>query len=118
MRVNILLTLLVFWQCVYTSSTANENTEEFSLLDSELSLKYQRGEFLIYDCVDEHWVCSAEPEFNRCKHERDFALKERNRELPCIPVQKFISEAVCQKTQVRLVDENRYKQDCFQKIED
>lgn len=92
------------------SSRSDEN-EDILLSDPYLSVLYQRGSFLIYNCIDGHWVCSGKAEFDSCKETRSEAIKERKTKLPCAPVRAFASEDDCVAHQASLVSaatENRF----------
>ena len=104
--------LLLFISLVFTSITwaqdvdsdQIEEAEDITLRDPNLSLKYQKGAFLLYDCVDKHWVCTAKPEFLSCKESRDIAIKDQSSTRPCVPIREFSSDQACQNHQRTLVD--------------
>lgn len=81
----------------------NEN-EDILLSDPYLSVLYQRGSYMIYNCIDGHWVCSGKAEYEACRETRNIALKENQTKLPCAPIRKFTSEKACNQHQSSLVD--------------
>tara|TARA_Y100000768_G_scaffold382909_1_gene364092 strand:+ start:11861 stop:12307 length:447 start_codon:yes stop_codon:yes gene_type:complete len=110
-----IFTLLIFMQMnssmAQTPSNSSDKNEDILLSDPYLSVLYQRGAYLIYNCIDGHWVCSGKAEFNSCKETRNEAIKERKVKLPCAPVRTFVSEDDCVAHQASLVNaatENRF----------
>lgn len=91
----------------------DEQSQDVLLSDPYLSLLYQRGAFLIYNCHDRHWVCSGEAEYKSCLEERNYALDEKTSKLPCAPIQKFKSDKACQEYQARLTDFNMGDRFCL-----
>lgn len=60
-----------------------------------LSTKYQRGSFLVYDCVDGHFVCTNKSGFVRCREDRKDGVRLNQSWLPCAPLKEFKSEESC-----------------------
>jgi hypothetical protein len=79
-----------------------DGTQDISLSDPNLSLKYVRGAFLLYDCYEKHWVCTTKFEFRNCRETRDELLKDNTLELNCTPIKEFKSEAECVEEQRRI----------------
>ena len=61
----------------------------FSVENEKISPYYRRGKNLIYDCEDGHFACVAIENFESCRARRDFALRNKVRDLPCAPLKKF-----------------------------
>lgn len=100
--------MLVFSVAAYAQ---DEGNEDILLSDPYLSVLYQRGSFLIYNCADKHWVCTARPEFVGCIEARNESLKDNEANLPCAPIREFDSEKDCVAHQASLVNaqtENRF----------
>jgi hypothetical protein len=74
------------------------------LQDPEMSIFYQKGGYLIYDCIEKHWVCTAKPEHERCIAVRKNSISDNDPKLPCASIKKFISHEVCIKSQKEMVD--------------
>ena len=87
--------------------------QDILLKDPYLSVLYQRGKFLIYNCLDQHWVCAGEGEFAACLLEREESIADNQRALPCAPVQEFSSEQACNKYQRDLTDFNMENRFCL-----
>ncbi|MBD67155.1 MAG: hypothetical protein CME62_18285 [Halobacteriovoraceae bacterium] len=98
----LILSLFVCLSCFAQEVADEEEALDITLQDPFLSIKYQRGEYLVYDCVDKHWVCTGKPEFNNCNEARDIAQYENRNKLPCASVKGFSSEDECNKIQKRL----------------
>ncbi len=100
-----LFTLLCFCSVSYgidprqlkqlTNSQNSEDSKDIALLDNEISLLYQKGPVLLYDCLSSHWVCTGEVELNRCEREKNVAILERKKQLPCAYIHKFKSKEEC-----------------------
>lgn len=89
------IVLLLMGAVGLASPEMSEKNKELLLLDSELSDLYQRGPFLVYDCVNKHWVCTASNEFKRCEGGRVKAIEDKKAKMPCVPVKDFKTEASC-----------------------
>lgn len=97
--------------CFGQENVTGEQGYDITLYDSELSLFYERGPVLIYDCISKHWVCTGEIEQARSLNERKFSILENEDRLPCAPIKKFSSDIACIKKQIELVNlnvENRF----------
>jgi hypothetical protein len=95
------------------------NNMDVLLRDPMLSLKYQRGAYLVYDCISQHWVCTSKFEFNLCKDERAEAIADNNTKLPCAAFDYFEDEGnlkaekVCNRYQMKLINRNEGKRFCL-----
>jgi len=88
-----------------------DTAQDILLLDPYLSLRYQKGPYLVYDCVDMHWVCTAKPEFEFCDKQRQQAVESGRKYLPCAPIEKYKNEIQCHRTQIVLTNiayQNRF----------
>ena len=61
----------------------------------QISTKYKQGKFLIYDCLDRHFVCVNDTSFKFCRSERDNTDRRLNVYLPCAPIKRFINLDLC-----------------------
>ena len=77
---------------------------DFDNTSSKLNEFYERGPFLVYDCVVKHWVCTRDLEFNRCKEQKKEALLDFKAKLPCVEFSKYKTEKLCQKEQQRVTN--------------
>lgn len=91
---------------------SNKAGQDILLMDPYLSTKYQRGSYLLYDCYDKHWVCTAKAEFDTCQDARSTASKNKDDKLPCMPLKAFESEAKCNEIQARIVSSSYGNRDC------
>lgn len=102
--------------CLFTSlawsQEATEQAQDILLMDPYLSTKYQRGAYLLYDCFDSHWVCTAKAEFDICQDARGIASKNKDDVMPCIPIKPFVNEKKCQQIQARLVSRKYGVRNC------
>ena len=109
-----LFTLLVLLQVTLVqaqSEGSEEGNEDILLSDPYLSVLFQRGEYLVYNCIDQHWVCTGEAEYLSCIETRNESLKDKDTNLPCAPIRVFQSEKDCVAHQASLVSsatENRF----------
>lgn len=85
------------------SDQDSENNIDILLQDPNLSLKYTKGKFLLYDCYDKHWVCTSKFEYQSCRDLRKILIKDHTARLNCSPVKEFISENACHLAQKGLV---------------
>jgi hypothetical protein len=81
--------------------------------DPYMNPLYQKGQFLVYDCVSRHWVCTQELEFDRCKAQRHEALANYKNELPCAFFDKLDDMPKCHQEQQRLTNAAKYEQFCL-----
>ena len=78
----------------------DKSSDDFLLQDPNLNERYEKGPYLVYDCLAGHWVCTAKAEFERCGQERQDALKDKLDNLVCADFQKFASADECIDQQV------------------
>ena len=86
------------------------------LEDVDISFKYQKGKFLIYDCLGSYWVCTSEMEYKRCHESRRNSLADRDENLPCASLKEFSSKKDCIKEQVYLTNNNMENRFCTHPI--
>jgi hypothetical protein len=115
----IILLILSSGYC-YAQKSAKLTDEEASgvgldvaLTDPLLSLKYQRGKYLVYDCIDRHWVCTGKAEFDLCLEQRDVGLLDKNSRMPCGAFDYFENEKKCQKHQKKLINRGDGTRFCY-----
>lgn len=71
-----------------------------------ISEDYNSGSYLIYNCLDQYWVCVTEEEFNRCHKEREKEIVNSRPRSSCAPVKKFLTNRSCFERQLYLVSQN------------
>jgi hypothetical protein len=104
--------LLMAFLSLKGAAFAVESTD-ILLFDNELSAFYQRGEYLVYDCVGKHWVCTGERENDRCVVSRKNAILDNKDSLPCAVVKKLKNHKVCTVEQGKLINENMQNRFCM-----
>jgi hypothetical protein len=97
---------------VGTDEVPSENLD-VSLTDPILSLKYQRGKYLVYDCLEKHWVCTGKSEFDLCLEQREVGLLDKNSRMPCGAFDFFKTELNCQKHQTLLTNRGEGTRFCY-----
>ena len=98
-----------------TEQKRDKSKDDITLSDPDLSIKYQRGRFLMYDCEDKHWVCTQKLEFDRCSEKRKYVDFIKGQLYPCAPVKPFASEAECVKRQRKFTEKNHSVRSCLSK---
>ena len=81
-------------------------------MDPYLSTKYQRGVYLLYDCIDKHWVCTGLAESKICSEGRVIASENKFDRMPCSPIKEFASESKCNEIQARLTNASTTVREC------
>lgn len=72
--------------------------------DENLSFKYQKGRFLVYDCLDKNWVCTKSIEYERCKKIRNKAILDQDENFPCAYFEPYQTMDECHKKQTSLTN--------------
>lgn len=107
-------------QSVPGEQTVVEQSVDVQLTDPYLSIKYQRGPYMIYDCFAGHWVCTGKPEFKNCRDIRAIRESDGDANLGCAVIKEFDNEKQCNLVQKRLTSrgyENRFcKSDTVRKM--
>ncbi len=94
------------------AAVENDKALDILLLDPFLSAKYERGEYLLYDCEAKHWVCTVESEFKRCKLQREIDERLENPQVSCAPIKKYASNESCIQKQIRLTNADMQNRFC------
>ena len=81
-----------------------EKNIDVSLDDPQMSLKYLKGAHLIFDCFDNHWVCTTSPQRDSCVEQREKAIDRNQLNLPCAYWKSFSSVDTCVEEQVSLIN--------------
>ena len=68
-----------------------------------VSDKYEVGPYLIYDCVDKHWVCVLESYYRQCEETRKQAQLEKKDQLGCLPAGDMGNKKSCFQKQLYFV---------------
>lgn len=78
-----------------------------------LSPRYFKGEVLVYDCRDQHFVCTNMDSATDCREERDRYLAKDRFELPCVPIRRFKDHEECAEEQYKRVHSIPDKRWCY-----
>lgn len=81
--------------------------------DYQIDLKYNAGEYLIYDCLKKHYACVDKDSNKNCLDERQEALVLKGPLLPCSPLKKFDDKVACVKGHYKAVDSMALKRFCY-----
>lgn len=84
-------------KAVLDKLTGDEQQDKIQRAREEprISSSYRRGEYLLYDCREKHFVCVNSTSFETCEERRKLAIKEKFREMPCAPLKKFKTQKEC-----------------------
>lgn len=69
-----------------------------------LSDKYVEGSYLIYDCKDQHFVCSGGEESKFCGQNTEKLQRENFQLFQCLSLRAFETEKDCHKYQQNMVN--------------
>ena len=84
----------------------SESDPAFSLFKLKtISNKYSEGEFLIYDCVDKHYVCADQTSEQICKRKYEKESRENYTNFTCLVLQKFENSKKCHQKQFSVIHE-------------
>lgn len=103
---NLLLLCSIFLSLNSFSQSTKDQGVDIDQLDPNLSYKYQKGRFLLYDCKDNHWVCTKSIEFERCKKSRKKEILDGFDHFSCGHFRPFQSVDDCHKKQLKLTNQN------------
>lgn len=71
-----------------------------------ISENYEAGPFLIYDCVEKHWVCVLESYYKECQSLREEDQLLKKLDLRCSPFSEFPNKKSCFQRQLYLTGQN------------
>lgn len=86
---------------------------DFDNSNDEISGLYQRGSHLLYDCNNNHWVCTKKLEYKRCKNTRKAELLDYKLRLSCAYFDIYKTNKDCLSELIRLTDEGRGDRFCL-----
>lgn len=70
-------------------------TDEFDANNDFISVKYNAGPALVYDCLDRHWVCTGATEHQACQEKKAANIDIGRHELDCVPAKVFETKRDC-----------------------
>ncbi len=77
-----------------------------------ISENYEAGPFLIYDCVEKHYVCVLEEYYKECGEKRAKDVHERKEMLSCAPISEHLNKKSCFQKQLFIVSQNHGTRFC------
>ncbi len=90
-------------------------TEDQRIHDYKIDNKYFAGNYLIYDCEENHFACVNDVGYAECNDNREAALKKKSHGLPCAALKIFLDKKTCIEQSYQYVDRNNVKLFCFSK---
>ena len=116
-----LILLLYFSQFVSRAEvapTVKQSSVDFYKNNIEkaiISNIYRRGEYLIYDCINKHFVCVIESHYERC---RETGTKEIVYDSNfCLKIKEFQTQPDCFVAHEQFSDKSRMKFFCKREME-
>ena len=77
-----------------------------------LSRYYRRGNYLIFDCEDQHFACVDDMSFKRCQEWRQKAIDKIEEYMPCAPLKRYDSIEACDKDHYQYIYKSIPKKFC------
>jgi len=78
----------------------------FDLERDLISENYDAGAFLIYDCLEGHWTCVSQTNFEECEKKRTDDLAADEIISRCAPIGEFKTKKSCFQRQLFMVSHN------------
>lgn len=91
----------------------NKDLAGYDPVADNFSSKYEGGAYLIYDCVDKHWVCVLESYYLDCEKLRSEDLDNNKLDLSCAPIGSFETKKSCFQRQLYMVSQNYETRFCI-----
>lgn len=90
---------------------------DFDQQDPFVNDYYQKGNYLVYDCVGQYWVCTGETEYKICKRNRKNSIKDYDKNIRCAHFSEFDSRQECYKNQQRMTHSADISRFCLHPLE-
>lgn len=107
------LIFIASWGYCQENASIEEQVQDFAQMDPYMSDAYIKGPYLMYDCDDNHWVCSGEAEYKRCDGLRNDAIKRKDKNLRCTKFFKFSTIEKCHEKQLEMIGNQAYQRFCL-----
>ncbi|GEM_PF-1928224 len=110
------LTLTIFFgifACVCWGDSTQKDLSGFDPSTDIISEKYEAGSYLIYDCVEKHWVCVMENFYQECYQKREADIAEKRPVLSCAPIGAFPVKKSCFQRQQYLTTHHHGSRFCI-----
>lgn len=95
------------------SEVDNEEGKDFSTLDLRIDSTYQKGPYLIYDCIEKRWICTGKPEYDMCEERRESALAMKEELLGCAAFTFYKTRKKCYKKQLEMIHRGSTQRFCL-----
>jgi hypothetical protein len=97
----------------FISQALAQEFDSINVLTKQFSAKYYGGNFLVYDCYAQHWVCTEKDAVAECLKNRERAILLKDEILPCAVVQEFQDIQKCVIANQKLVDNPHQTRFCY-----
>jgi hypothetical protein len=107
--------LMLFCMLLASQLLADDGEKVLNDYDGKVDIisdKYEAGPFLIYDCVDKHYVCVLESYFKDCSEARAKDIHEKKLDMTCAPISEHLNKKSCFQKQLFMVGQNHGTKFC------
>lgn len=107
--------LTIFFVLMSSILMADDGPRELAGFDPRMDIisdNYEAGAFLIYDCVEKHWVCVLESYFKECQEKRVQNILENKPTLDCAALGEFPVKKSCFQRQLYMTTHNHGTRFC------
>lgn len=95
------------------ADSVRKNLNGFDPATDIISEKYEAGPYLMYDCVDKHWVCVMDSFYKECSVKRSKEVIDKKPDLSCAPIGRFPGKKACFQRQLYLTTHNHGSRFCL-----
>lgn len=111
------LKLMLFCVLIFSAQAPADDGEK-SLNDYDpkvdiISEDYEAGPYLIYDCVQKHYVCVLESYYKECEENRVYDVALNKEQTRCTPISQHLNKKSCFQKQLLLVSRNHGTRSCI-----
>jgi hypothetical protein len=107
------LFILFLGSTVARADSGEKELEGFSAGADVISEDYVAGQFLIYDCKQDHWACVLKEYHDECAEKRNDDLDMGKKHLRCAPLGRFLTKKSCFQRQLYLTGQNHGARFCL-----
>lgn len=88
--------------------------EGFDVQNDIIADNYEAGNGLMYDCVEKHWVCVRNTDYEACRENRAKSrLDETTTTHPCAPIAYFPNKRSCFQRQLFMTTHHHGERFCI-----
>jgi hypothetical protein len=95
------------------SAQENKSIAGYDPVEDSFSQKYEGGPYLMYDCVDKHWVCVLESYYTDCEKLRAVDIENKKFTLGCAAIGQFPTKKACFQRQLYMIGQNYETRFCI-----